>query len=1137
MAARNRRRPRKALPRSPLVRWLRIEPLEDRRLLAGVVVGNALDVVNGNTTTIANLIGDDGGDGISLREAIQAANATAGADGITFAAALSGALITLGGTELAISEALTIDARPLAANVTIDGISTSRIFNITTTTGDFTLGGLVLTRGRTTLSGSVGWGGAIRSLTRGSLTLNESTVSENRTVGSTAYGGGIFAYGAVTLTRSTVIGNSTTGQDADGGGIWNFGPATFNQSTLSGNSTAGSSAAGGGIWNYGSVTLNHSTVSGNSTAGSSSYGGGIFALLSSVTLTNSTVSGNSTTGPDADGGGIFGGGAVTITQSTVTQNQTLHASALGHGVFQTNGPFNFPFSIVGSIFAGNITGGGVELAQDPNSTLTVNYSLVGTGIALDPDSSGNNVVTNAPQLYPLAGNGGPTQTHMLPGGSQAINAGDPAAVSPGSDQRGAPFTRVYGGRIDVGAYERQTVAGLSLVVDTLTDVIDGVYTMGELSLREALDLANGSLGANTVSFSAALTSGGPAAIFLTQGELAIRDSATINGPGANLLTIDQNASGDGVLNIDDLNSATIADVGISGLTITGASPFNFKLGGGIRSEENLTINASVISGNFSADRGGGIYQRGGNLTINASTISGNESDKDGGGIYIGSGALTINDSTITNNSSFQYGGGINSHGIATIFRSTISDNDADRGGGIHSNGVTVTDSTISGNSTQYSGGGIHAGTATITGSTISGNYSDQGGGILAGTATITGSTISGNRASRGGGIYSASLTLTSSTISGNVSFHSGGGLYLINGNATVSLTTISGNSSHGVGGGVTRDGSGGQFIVSHSTISGNVADVDADGEGQGGGIYSPSFSPSLRHTILAGNIRGWLVTRDDLSGFASATYSLIGDQTGTSLVEAPVGSPDGNGNLIGGPANGPIIPMLSPLSNNGGPTMTHAPLAGSPAIDAGNPSIVFNPAEYDQRGAPFARVAGGRIDMGAYEVQPLPTLVGDYNGDGVVNAADYVVWRDTVGSTTDLRANGDNSNNAIDAADYGVWKANFGETPGAGARGEEQGASHVGESAAADSQLSTIGHVGASLRDTNSGSAAADSPTWEQARMLALLDLLDSLPAREEDAEFDVWGTERASSDEAQRDAAFAGLVADPIESVSMSWP
>jgi hypothetical protein len=68
-------------------------------------------------------------------------------------------------------------------------------------------------------------------------------------------------------------------------------------------------------------------------------------------------------------------------------------------------------------------------------------------------------------------------------------------------------------------------------------------------------------------------------------------------------------------------------------------------------------------------------------------------------------------------------------------------------------------------------------------------------------------------------------------------------------------------------------------------------------------------------------------------------------------------------------------------------------------------------------------------------VGPL-AVDGDYNGNGIVDAADYIVWRNTLGSTTDLRANGDNtgaSANRIDQADYLIWKANFGVHFGSGA--------------------------------------------------------------------------------------------------------
>ena len=89
-------------------RRLWFEPLEDRRMLAVVTVGNDLDLANGVTSSIASLIADDGGDGISLREALAAANANAGTDTITFG--LSGQVITPGSALPQITESVVIDA-------------------------------------------------------------------------------------------------------------------------------------------------------------------------------------------------------------------------------------------------------------------------------------------------------------------------------------------------------------------------------------------------------------------------------------------------------------------------------------------------------------------------------------------------------------------------------------------------------------------------------------------------------------------------------------------------------------------------------------------------------------------------------------------------------------------------------------------------------------------------------------------------------------------------------------------------------------------------------------------------------------------------------------------------------------------
>lgn len=70
--------------------------------------------------------------------------------------------------------------------------------------------------------------------------------------------------------------------------------------------------------------------------------------------------------------------------------------------------------------------------------------------------------------------------------------------------------------------------------------------------------------------------------------------------------------------------------------------------------------------------------------------------------------------------------------------------------------------------------------------------------------------------------------------------------------------------------------------------------------------------------------------------------------------------------------------------------------------------------------------AGGQFDL----ILLAEGLTGDFNEDGVVDAADYTVWRDTLGSTTDLRADA-NGDQVVDSADYALWRSNFGQMAGA----------------------------------------------------------------------------------------------------------
>jgi CSLREA domain-containing protein len=158
--------------------------------------------------------------------------------------------------------------------------------------------------------------------------------------------------------------------------------------------------------------------------------------------------------------------------------------------------------------------------------------------------------------------------------------------------------------------DRRLLSASPIIVTTLADTVD--FSDGQTSLREAIFAANTVPGADTIEFAPSLTASGPAKILLTQGELKITDSLTINGPPANLLTIDASGSdptptvknGDGsrVFNIDDGKSGSLIDVAISGLTLTGGDTGSGVAGSGgaIRILENLAITNCSISGNSSS---------------------------------------------------------------------------------------------------------------------------------------------------------------------------------------------------------------------------------------------------------------------------------------------------------------------------------------------------------------------------------------------------------------------------------------------------------------------------------------------------------------------------------------------------------
>jgi hypothetical protein len=287
-----------------------------------------------------------------------------------------------------------------------------------------------------------------------------------------------------------------------------------------------------------------------------------------------------------------------------------------------------------------------------------------------------------------------------------------------------------------------------------------------------------------------------------------------------------------------------------------------------------------------------------------------------------------------------------------------SDGASFTGGGIFNFGMlTVSNSTISGNF-ALGGGGIDMvsygdASLTVSNSTLSGN---SGGGIRNdnGVVTVSNSTLSGNSAGSGGGIdnYGGTLTVSNSTLSGNSAYYYGGGIYNAFGTLTVSNSTFTANSAS-KGGGIYNFG---MMTVTNSTLSGNHA------VSGGGGLYHTMVQgfPALallHNTLIAGNFQGAAgTTRDDVSGALDpgGNYNLIGDGSGMTGLSNGV-----NGNLIGSAA-APIDPLLGPLQNNGGPTPTMALLAGSSALNAGDPAQL---GVADQR----AVVRAGGVNIGAYQ--------------------------------------------------------------------------------------------------------------------------------------------------------------------------
>ncbi|NER08510.1 MAG: hypothetical protein F6K17_41240, partial [Okeania sp. SIO3C4] len=310
------------------------------------------DTVDGDTSSISALLSDPGTDGeVSLREAVIAANNTAGDDTIHLTGGETYSL-TLTGSEEDDSETGDLDIKDNGEIViqtvgngtaTIDagGINglDDRVFEIQSN-GSLKLERLQITGGLA--SGLSPSGGAILVNSDANLELTQSILTGNEA----SSGGAIFNdSGEMSIDRSIISGNTTSlFLPSRGGGIVNdHGVVTITQTTISNNSSdslgAGILNVGGDNFEYATLNIDNSTISGNITP---SAGGGIFNTGGIVNINNSTVSGNSAN----IGGGIDNRWYATanITNSTITDNSGSYYA----------GVYNYDVAVVGNtIIAGN----------------------------------------------------------------------------------------------------------------------------------------------------------------------------------------------------------------------------------------------------------------------------------------------------------------------------------------------------------------------------------------------------------------------------------------------------------------------------------------------------------------------------------------------------------------------------------------------------------------------------------------------------------------------------------------------------------------------------------------------------------------------------------------------------------------
>ncbi len=480
----------------------------------------------------------------------------------------------------------------------------------------------------------------------------------------------------------------------------------------------------------------------------------------------------------------------------------------------------------------------------------------------------------------------------------------------------------------------------------------GIYNAGSLQLSNTDILTNSSpsghgifnegnaiVTGGDIAFNSTVVGGG--GTILNQGTLFVEGTHFYRNYSYGGAAVDNTSSG----------KATLESVSIYSNSV-------YLDGGGVLNFGTITVtNSAIYANKTNSSSGGGIANYLGNFHVISSTIHDNTAVAGfatGGGIYVLDGVVDIKNSTVFSNSAGVGGGIYYKDGELLLNNTVISGNVANTmGGGIYSiMPLSIEDSDITGNLAQ-TGGGIYVdGTIfTVTASTIQNNQANEAAGIglyNSSFLNMQNSTVSYNNAiTEGGGILidlNSTSLVTASTIYSN-SAATGGGI-LNYGQLDSINSTVSSNTASQQGGGIWSEANNGAFLQ-------NVTLTENDAP-SGAGIYRSNFTTlSITNTLIASN------GSENCNVALASTYFSLEDKNDCGL-----GS---TGDITN------TNPLLGSLADNGGATMTHALLTGSPAIDAGDNT---NCPATDQRGATRPFDGDGDetavCDIGAVEYGALP---------------------------------------------------------------------------------------------------------------------------------------------------------------------